>query len=261
MSLGDIQNSFDNRGIVIDRVGIRGLSYPIKVKDRAVGEQTTIADVEVSVTLGGYNRGTHMSRFIEVMNDFKDEIHLMMLPDLLSQLKKRLETEQAFVKFRFPYFVKRKSPVTDNHSLSCYHVTLMGRSDRAGRVFLKIGASVFVTSVCPCSKEISDHGAHNQRSRIDLTVDQKLDAAFIWIEELIDYVYGSCSSPVWSLLKRPDEKHVTEKAYENPMFVEDMVRSLAVKLNADKRIFDYIINVISYESIHEHNAFAQLRKA
>lgn len=259
-SIPDIQQSEDFRGIPINQVGIKGLSYPIIVKDRINREQSTVANIEIGVSLAANQKGTHMSRFIEILNDHHNEIHLMKLPDILKQLKEKLETDEAYIKFNFPYFVRRKSPVTDNYSMSNYYVTFNGRITKDNQVYLEFGVSVCVASLCPCSKEISDYGAHNQRSKVDLKIEQYPNSPFIWIEELIDYVHDSCSSPVWSLLKRPDEKFVTETAYQNPMFVEDIVRSLAENLNGDARISRYKIYVTSYESIHDHNAFAHIRK-
>ena len=258
----DVQNSRDNRGIHIDQVGVSDLRYPIVVLDRANKAQSTVGTFSLSVDLPHHFKGTHMSRFVEVLNEYHGEITLRTVPSILKKLKTRLEAERAHVVVKFPYFIKKAAPVSGAEALVDLNCTFIAEANGKTDDFL-LKVEVPVTSLCPCSKEISDYGAHNQRGVITLTVRTLRDAKgiwqFVWIEELLDIAERSASAPIYALLKRPDERHVTMQAYENPVFVEDMVRNAAGYLRADKRISWFEVRVDNQESIHNHTAFAMVR--
>lgn len=259
-TLPDIQNHNDTRGIALEQVGVSDLRYPITVLDRDQGKQQTIANLTMSVSLPHHFKGTHMSRFLEVLNHYRGEFTMRTLPDLLHEMKQRLDAESARIEVRFPYFLERKAPVTGMGALMDYQCTFIGESNGATDDFM-LGVQVPVASLCPCSKEISDYGAHNQRGNVDIMVrgvrDEEEHPALIWIEELIQMAEDSASAPLYPLLKRPDERHVTMQAYENPAFVEDITRDVAVCLKADERVAWFSVRVVNFESIHNHNAFAQ----
>lgn len=253
-NLVDIQSQKDNRRIPIDKVGVKNIQYPIVVDDRENKKQHTVADIDLFVSLPATHRGTHMSRFIEVLSKYREEIIIENLPLLLKDLQDRLKVSNAYTNIRFPYFIKKKSPVTRIESLMNYCCSFEASLEEKTYI-LKIGVEVPVTTLCPCSKELSDYGAHNQRSVISLVVSYH---EFVWLEELIEIIESCASSEIYALLKRPDEKYVTEKAYSKPMFVEDVVREVAIKLKKDKRILSCKIETEHFESIHNHNAFASL---
>ncbi len=254
--IADVQSSADTRRIAIDRVGIKDIRHPIRVKDRSQGEQHTIANFNMYVELPHNFKGTHMSRFVEILNNHEPEISVESFKDMLVEMSERLEADAGHIEMSFPYFVNKAAPVSGVKSLMDYQVTFSGEI-RGGNHVMTIKVVVPVTSLCPCSKQISDRGAHNQRSHVTLTVRPN---AFVWIEDLIDLVEKQASCELYGLLKRPDEKYVTERAYDNPKFVEDMVRDVAAHLNADERIDAYIVESENFESIHNHSAYALVKK-
>jgi len=251
----DLQNQFDARNISIDKVGVKGIKYPIVVEDRRKKVQHTVAELDIYVELPHYKRGTHMSRFIEILNRYHEDEIIQNLTNLLQDLKKTLKAETAYIDISFPYFIQKHAPVSRQTSLLCYECFFNAafRDD----LELWIGVKVPVTTLCPCSKEISAFGAHNQRSEITIKVRY---SEFVWLEELIDLAEKTASCEIYPLLKRVDEKFVTEKAYENPKFVEDIVREITEVLDKDSRIIDYYVESDNFESIHNHNAYALKRK-
>jgi GTP cyclohydrolase I len=259
--LDDVQNRRDERGIAINHVGVTDLRWPVVVLDRQQGEQQTVATLTASVGLPHHFKGTHMSRFVEVLNEHRGEVTMRTLPTILRQLKERLDAESARIEVRFPYFLERVAPVSGCKALMDYECSFIGESNGGHDDFV-LGVRVPVTSVCPCSKAISDYGAHNQRGYISVEVrgvpEPDGSPALIWIEELIDAAEQSASAPIYPLLKREDERHVTMQAFDNPMFVEDMVRAMAIHLQSDPRVLWFRVRVINHESIHHHNAFAEI---
>jgi GTP cyclohydrolase I len=257
----DVQNHRDDRQIPIDRVGVCDLRYPIVVLDRQSQRQSTIAKLSMSVNLPHEFKGTHMSRFIEVLNAHRGEITMRTLPVILSELKTRLDAESAHMEVTFPYFLERKAPVSGAAGIMDYQCRFTGEAN-GGKSDFVLSVCVPVTSLCPCSKAISDYGAHNQRGLVTIEV-RTLQAdnglpTLIWIEELVEVAESSASAPVYALLKRPDERHVTMQAYDNPVFVEDIVRNVAVKLQADERVQWFRVRALNHESIHNHDAFAEI---
>ncbi|MEW6352545.1 MAG: GTP cyclohydrolase FolE2 [Thermodesulfobacteriota bacterium] len=251
----DIQNLPDTRNIGIDKVGVKGLRYPITVKDRAKGRQHTVGLFDLFVNLPHNFKGTHMSRFIEVLNDYRGEISMEKFQDVLEKIKTKLDAKSAHMNVEFPYFMEKKAPVTGTPGLMSY--TCFMRGSLAERFDLIVGVEVPVTTVCPCSREISQYGAHNQRGLVRVQLRFK---KFFWIEEIIEIIESSVSSEVYSMLKRLDEKYVTEKAYDNPMFVEDVVRSALSRLREKDNFPWYRIEAENFESIHNHSAYALIEK-
>ena len=247
----DVQSLNDKRNVAIDRVGVKNVRYPIVVEDRENKIQHTVANIDIFVDLPHHHRGTHMSRFIEVLNRFHKESFIDKLEDFMLDIKTSLDADSSYSIIRFPYFIKKKAPVSNIESLMSYNCYFEASMDE--KFSLIIGAEVPVTTLCPCSKEVSDYGAHNQRSIVSVKI--KADD-FIWIEEIIDIVESCASCEIYSLLKRSDEKYVTEKAFDNPRFVEDIVREVTLKFKADKRIKGFSIESENFESIHNHNAYA-----
>lgn len=258
----DVQNSSDDRKIGIDRVGVSDLRYPIIVLDRKNKTQHTVADLTLSVSLPHHFKGTHMSRFVEIMNEHRGEVTMRTLPVILHTMKERLDAESAHLDARFPYFLERSAPSSGACGLVDYECYFKGSSNGHGDDFV-LGVRVPVTSLCPCSKAISDYGAHNQRGFITIEVrstsNEEGQPSIIWIEELIEVAETSASAPVYALLKRRDERHVTMQAYDNPVFVEDMVRNAAAKLRDDPRVAWFRVKAVNHESIHNHSAFAELQ--
>ena len=251
----DIQNHKDFRNIDIDQVGVKGIRYPITVRDKNMGEQQTVAEINMYVSLPRYYKGTHMSRFVEILNEHSRRISLQNFTEILEEMKQRLNAESAHMEISFPYFINKAAPVTGSEGLMEYKCTFRGSLNHGSDIVTTV--YVPISTLCPCSKEISDHGAHNQRGEVKLQVRFK---KFIWIEDLIQLVEESASSDVYSVLKREDEKYVTERAYENPMFVEDIVRDIALKLNEDPNIVWFAVGSENFESIHNHNAYAYVEK-
>ena len=256
LPIADVQNSPDTRHLPIDKVGIKDIRHPVRVKDRSQGEQHTVANFNMYVELPHNFKGTHMSRFVEILNNYEPEISVESFKDMLAELSERLEAETGHIEMSFPYFINKAAPVTGVKSLMDYQVSFIGKIS-GGKYLMTIKVIVPVTSLCPCSREISRFGAHNQRSHVTLTVRTN---TFVWVEDLIDIVEKQASSELYGLLKRPDEKFVTEKAYETPKFVEDMVRDVAAVLNADDRIEAYTVESENFESIHNHSAYAMIQR-
>lgn len=252
----DVQSERDTRQIPIDRVGVSGVSYPIVVLDQKENTQHTVASVSMSVSLPHEYRGTHMSRFIEVLHEFKGRVTLANMEHIAEDLRKVLDARWAEIVFTFPYFISRSAPATGLSSFTRYDVSFTAAKGE-DCFDLVTSVTVPVQTLCPCSKEISEFGAHNQRAFV--TVAVRMDE-LVWIEELVDIAEKNASAPVYTLLKREDEKFVTEQAYSNPRFVEDVLRDVAVDLEKEDRITWYSIRVASSESIHNHDAFASLER-
>lgn len=252
----DVQSRRDTRQIPINKVGIKDIRHPVRVRDRSMGEQHTIACFNMYVNLPHNFKGTHMSRFVEILNQHEREISVESFKDMLREMAERLEAESGHIEMRFPYFVNKTAPVSGVQSLMDYDVTFIGEVHN-GVDEMTIKVVIPVTSLCPCSKKISDYGAHNQRSHV--TVKARIKD-FIWIEEIIEMVEQEASCELYGLLKRPDEKQVTERAYDNPKFVEDMVRDVAARLNSEDRISAYVVESENFESIHNHSAYALIEK-
>jgi GTP cyclohydrolase I len=252
----DVQGSADTRQIAINKVGIKDIRHPVRVRDRSEGEQHTVATFNMYVYLPHNFKGTHMSRFVAILNNHEREITVASFKDMLAEMAELLESEVGHIEMSFPFFVNKQAPVTGVESLMDYEVTLIGEI-RDGKPEMYTRVIVPVTSLCPCSKKISDYGAHNQRSHVTVTVRAQ---DFVWIEDVIDLVEQEASSELYGLLKRPDEKFVTERAYKNPKFVEDMVRDVAGRLNEDDRITAYRVEAENFESIHNHSAYALIER-
>jgi len=252
----DKQNERDHRELRIDKVGVRGLRFPIQIRDKARVLQNTIATIGMYVDLPKEFKGTHMSRFIEVLNAHGNVVHVENITDILHSMQKKLHAATAHLEMEFPFFLSKKAPVSGMEGMMDYtarfDATAIGRE-----IDFVLTVIVGVTTLCPCSKAISEYGAHNQRGNVTVKVRSK---RAIWIEDLIALVEGSASSELYSLLKRQDEKAVTERAYENPVFVEDLVRNVALKLNAHPDVTWYKAEAENFESIHNHNAYACIEK-
>ena len=251
----DVQGRADNRRIPIDRVGIKDINHPVKLQDRSAGEQHTVARFNMYVNLPHNFKGTHMSRFVEILHGER-EISVESFGTMLATMTERLEADAGHIEMTFPFFVMKQAPVSGVESLMDYQASLIGEINQ-GVAEMWVKVVVPVTSLCPCSKKISSYGAHNQRSHV--TIKAKL-REHMWIEELIDIAESEASSELYGILKRPDEKFVTERAYDNPKFVEDMVRDVAQRLNDESRIVAYTIEAENFESIHNHSAYALIEK-
>jgi len=252
----DVQGSPDPRHIPIDRVGIKDIRHPVVVRDRAGREQHTVATFNMYVRLPHNFKGTHMSRFVEILNRHEYEISVESFKRMIHEMTDVLDAPAGHIEMRFPYFVNKSAPVSGVRSLMDYEVSFIGEIE-GGRSTVLVKVVVPVTTLCPCSKKISHRGAHNQRSHVTVLVKTR---GFIWIEELIDVVEDVASCELYGLLKRPDEKYVTERAYDNPKFVEDIVRDVAIRFNADDRIAAYTVESENFESIHNHSAYAMLSR-
>ncbi|MBU0714437.1 MAG: GTP cyclohydrolase I FolE2 [Verrucomicrobia bacterium] len=267
--LKDIQNQHDDRQIPIWKAGIKNLLYPVDVLDRENKVQHTVARVSLFVDLPHHFKGTHMSRFVEVLNEQRGKISLRNIGAILRTMTDRFDCTTAHLEIRFPYFVEKTAPVSKTRSLMDYQCAFLASFDRkhephapstalgAGQDLI-VEVVVPVATLCPCSKEISDQGAHSQRSWITLRVRSH---ELVWIEELITITEAEASSGLYSLLKREDEKQVTEQAYARPRFAEDMARAVAQKLRQDKRIIWFQVESENMESIHNHNAYAMVVSA
>ena len=249
----DVQNSEDRRQIAINKVGIKSIRHPIVVVDQTGEQQHTVAMFNMYVGLPHNFKGTHMSRFVEILNTGNRAISVAAFEPMLREMITRLEAETGHVEMTFPYFINKTAPVSGVNSLMDYEVTFIGEINQNGNYQFTMKIVVPVTSLCPCSKKISDYGAHNQRSHV--TVTATLNSHF-WIEEMVRLIESQASCELYGLLKRPDEKYVTERAYDNPKFVEDMVRDVAGLLNAETRIDYYAVESENFESIHNHSAYA-----
>lgn len=254
VELKDVQSSSDSREIELKRVGIKKLHYPITVKDKLQGLQHTVADVSLFVNLPHHFKGTHMSRFVEVFNNYSSNITMKEFMRMLEDMRARLDAECSYGKIKFPYFIEKTAPVTGQKGYIMYTCAFSGSVLKGGnKNKFKVLAKAPIQTVCPCSKEISKYGAHNQRGvvRVEMEI-----GSFFWLEDLIALMEEAASSPLYSLLKRPDEKYVTEHSYENPKFVEDVVRDVCIKLPRLGNFPHCTVEAENYESIHSHNAFA-----
>ena len=249
--MNDIQSQRDHRRIEINKVGVKNIRYPITVLDKAKGFQHTVASVNMYVDLPQRFKGTHMSRFVEILNKYKGDIAIKNLSKILLEVKRKLRAKTAHLEVEFPYFVEKEAPITKSKSLMEYICRFCGSSNEKEDFY--VGIVIPITTVCPCSKEISQFGAHNQRSLVTVNLRFR---KFIWIEDIIQLVEECASCDLYSILKRPDEKYVTEKAYENPMFVEDVVREIAKRLKRDGNITWFTVESENFESIHNHSAYA-----
>ncbi len=257
MPLHDAQSSRDHRELRIDKVGVRGLRFPVQVRDKARRFQDTVATLGLFVDLPKEFKGTHMSRFIEVLNAHGSVVHVENIPDILRALQVKLQAATSHLEMEFPYFMVKRSPVSRLEGVMDY----TARFDAAAcgtEIDFVLTVKVNVTTLCPCSKAIAKYGAHNQRGEVTVAVRFRKP---IWIEDLIAIIESSASSELYALLKRPDEKAVTERAYENPVFVEDLVRNVALRLNAHREVRWYRVEAENFESIHNHNAYACIEKA
>jgi GTP cyclohydrolase I len=255
--LADIQARADTRNIRINRVGVKELRALVRVRQADGGEQPTVARLAMSVGLPGHVKGTHMSRFVEAIESHAEALDLSELQSLLEQMLARLGADRGEIEVAFTYFIRKAAPVSGVHSALDHEVTLRAARTPGSGTRLTLQVCVPVTSLCPCSKEISAYGAHNQRSHITIAAELR---APMCIEELVRIAEEEASCEVYGLLKRPDEKFVTERAYENPKFAEDLVRDIAVRLNAEPRIAGYRLTAENFESIHNHSAFAEIER-
>jgi len=254
--LDDKQSERDTRELRIDKVGVRGLRFPILVRDRTRRVQNTVATLGMFVDLPKEFKGTHMSRFVEVLHAHGNVIHVENISAILHELQKKLHSATSHLEIEFPYFMSKRSPVTKKESVMDY----VARFDAAAcgpETDFVLTVKVNVTTLCPCSKAIAKYGAHNQRGEVTVALRSR---KIVWIEEVIEMIEASASSELYSLLKRQDEKAVTERAYENPVFVEDLVRNVALRLNAHPQVTWYKVEAENYESIHNHNAYACIER-
>jgi len=253
LPLPDTQSVADARRIAITRVGVKGVLHPLRVRTAAAGNQHTVAQVDMYVGLPEHVKGTHMSRFIEILQASDEAIDVTSLRRLLHVMLERLHAASGSIELRFPYFVRKRAPVSGVESMMDYRVTYHAAVTAAHGYRATLKVVVPVTSLCPCSKEISDYGAHNQRSHITISASV---TDGMGIDDLIAIAEEEASCELWGLLKRPDEKYVTERAYDNPKFVEDLVRDVALRLNRDQRVRSYVVESENFESIHNHSAYA-----
>jgi GTP cyclohydrolase I len=256
LKLDDKQSERDTRELRIDKVGVRGLRFPIQVRDKAHSFQNTVATIGMFVDLPKEFKGTHMSRFVEVLNAHGNVIHVENIMDILRELQKKLDAATSHLEIEFPYFMSKKSPVSRKESLMDYVARFDAAACGADIDFV-LTVKANVTTLCPCSKAIAKYGAHNQRGEVTVALRFKKP---VWIEDVIAMIEKSASSELYALLKRQDEKAVTERAYENPVFVEDLVRNVAVRLNAHPLVTWYKVEAENFESIHNHNAYACIEK-
>lgn len=255
-AIPDVQQTPDYRKIAIDKVGVKAIRHPVRILDKTGHVQHTIATFGMYVHLPHHFKGTHMSRFVEILNAQEREISVSSFEHMLDLMVRRLEAPSGYIEMSFPYFINKTAPVSGVESLLDYDVTIIGEI-RAGAYAQTLKVLVPCTSLCPCSKHISRYGAHNQRSHITITAKS---AQPIWIEDLVNIAEENASSQLYGLLKRPDEKYVTEAAYDNPKFVEDLVRDVAAALNKDPRIAAYVVESENFESIHNHSAYARIER-
>jgi GTP cyclohydrolase I len=255
-NIPDVQASADSRKLAIDKVGVKSIRHPVRIQERSGAIQHTIASFNMYVCLPHHYKGTHMSRFVEILEAHEREITVETFQVMMREMVERLEAVEGHIEMSFPYFIEKKAPVSGVRSLMDYEVLFAGQV-KDGKQTFTMKVLVPVTSLCPCSKKISERGAHNQRSHVTVTAQTN---EFVWIEEIVDLVEKQASSELYGLLKRPDEKYVTERAYDNPKFVEDMVRDVAAILTLDERIDAFTVESENFESIHNHSAYALIEK-
>src|ERR1022692_2887596 len=256
VELHDKQSERDHRELRIDKVGVRGLRFPIQIRDKAHSVQNTVATIGMFVDLPKEFKGTHMSRFVEVLNAHGNIIHVENIADILQAMRQKLNAATAHLEMEFPFFMTKKSPVSRQESLMDY-VARFDASACGTEMDFVLTVKTHVTTLCPCSKAIAKYGAHNQRGLVTVALRSR---QIVWIEDVIAMVEASASSELFALLKRQDEKAVTERAYENPVFVEDLVRNVALRLNAHPLVTWYKVEAENFESIHNHNAYACIEK-
>ena len=256
--LKDTQNEKDTRQISIDRVGVRGVRYPIIVSDKEQRTQSTVATLSLMVDLPEEYKGTHMSRFVEALHEHRRYLDVHSAVRLPNQLLHKLPAQRARVEIDFPFFRLKKAPVSGMEGMMDYEVRFVIDTERDKGGTFTLTVKVPVTTLCPCSKAMSTHGAHNQRGIVTYSV--RFSGAAVWIEDLIDLIEGCASCQVYSILKRPDEKYVTDHAYENPVFVEDLVRNIAVATEKYNAFSWYRVEAENFESIHNHNAYAMVER-
>ncbi|MBA4142635.1 MAG: GTP cyclohydrolase I FolE2 [Nitrosospira sp.] len=254
--IADVQGVLDTRHIAINRAGIRAIRHPIKITDRDGSIQSAVATFDMHVTLPHQFKGVHMSRFVEILNNDDRVISVKSFESMVNDVVERLQAESGGIEMTFPYFIGKTAPVSGINSLLDYEVTFTGEMQKGIYQFV-LKVVVPVTSLCPCSKQVSAYGAHNQRSHLSISVWTN---SYIWIEELVGVAEDQASSQLYGLLKRSDEKYVTEKAYDNPKFVEDVVRDVAAVLNRDERVNAYVVESENFESIHNHSAYALVER-
>jgi len=251
----DVQNTKDNRNVDIQRVGIKGIDLPLTIQRKNNTDQIVLGTAKVAVSLPRNYKGTHMSRFVEVLNEWEHKNLLGVdIKGCLEKVIKKLNAQSGLLEFKFKYFINKKAPVTKLAAPMCYECSFKGKIEKGEYKFI-LGVKVPVTTLCPCSKEISEYGAHNQRAIIDVKISYP-ETELVWIEDLIELVESCASCPLYSLLKRQDEKYVTERAYKNPRFVEDVLREVVVKLREHPVITEFEVECEAFESIHNHSAWA-----
>lgn len=253
--LVDIQNTPDERNIPIDKVGVRAVKYPIKVRERDNGMQSSVGTFALTVDLPREFKGTHMSRFLEILSEYNHDLSVETIPHVLDRLREKLNADTAHLEVRFTLFREKAAPVTGKKGMMGYEVGFLATGGTINDFVMEL--TVPVATLCPCSKEISSYGAHNQRGYVRVKVTPN---GLLWLEDVIDMIEAAGSAPLYPVLKRPDEKFVTEQAYDNPRFVEDMVREVAIAFDKCDRIVRYEIEVENHESIHDHNAYAFLKR-
>lgn len=258
VTLADIQSTHDKRNIPIDRVGVRKVKYPMQVRQRGDGMQYTVGLFSLTVDLPQEYKGTHMSRFLEVLGGHNYDLSAATIPTVLAELRSKLHAEISHLDVTFTLFLEKAAPVTGKKGMMGYECGFIASGGAEEELALLV--VVPVTTLCPCSKEIADYGAHNQRGFVTAKVWPK-DGEMLWLEDLIEMIESAGSSPLYPLLKRPDEKFVTEHAYDNPRFVEDMVREVSMRFDEDDRIAKYKIECENQESIHDHNAYALVERS
>jgi len=250
----DVQGAADVRNVPINKVGVKAIRYPITLKQACGGDQHTIATINLYVSLPKHKKGTHMSRLLEILNKHHRTMTPSQIIPILREVRTKLDAADAHIEMEFPYFIEKSAPVTGTKGLMDYLCTFEGTSNSNSDDFI-MTVRAPATSLCPCSRDISDRGAHNQRCAITAKVRMK---GLLWIEDLVKIMESAASAPVYAVLKRPDEKYVTEQAFDNPKFVEDIIRDLAVALNKEDRVLWYAIESENFESIHNHNAYAMI---
>lgn len=256
-ALVDIQATPDTRNIDIDMVGVRRVKYPMSVLVKGGGDQHTVGTFGLTVSLPREFKGTHMSRFVEVLSAHNHDMSSLKIPEILDELRRRLNAETAHLEVYFTYFIQKLAPVTQKPAMMGYECGFHAAGGAKEK--FEIEVTVPVTTLCPCSKEIADRGAHNQRGYVTVRVSPRSEE-ILWLEDIIAMIEGAASAPLYPLLKRPDEKFVTEQAYDTPRFVEDMVREVAIAFDREPRIWRYRIEVENHESIHDHNAYALIER-
>jgi GTP cyclohydrolase I len=251
----DVQKETAKHEVDLDKVGVKGVKYPIIVLDKKNKNQHTVATINMYVDLPRSFRGTHMSRFIEILDRHKGRMTFHNISPILSEMKEKLDAKSAHLEIAFPYFIEKTAPVSGQKSFMVYECKFIASQNEHDEFILEV--NIPVMSLCPCSKEISDRGAHNQRSIVTIGIKTN---GFVWIEDIVKLAEDAASSDVYALLKREDEKYITEKAYDNPRFAEDMVRHIAVELEKIQQITWFIVETENFESIHNHNAYASVSR-